>query len=55
LREYADCFMLVFGSAMDYGMTEHDIFEAIREKLEINRKREWGEPDENGVYKHKEQ
>lgn len=50
--EYADCFMLLFGSASADGMSYEDICEAIEKKLKINRRRKWGKPDENGVVKH---
>lgn len=50
--EYADCFLLLFGSAKADGMSYQDIQNAISEKLEICKKRVWGKPDENGVVKH---
>ena len=50
--EYADCFLLLFGSAQADGLTLNEIADLIREKHEINEKRDWGEPDENGVVKH---
>ena len=50
--EYADCFLLLFGSAGIYGLNAEDIKRIVREKLEINRKRKWGKPDENGVINH---
>ena len=50
--EYADCFMLLFGSAMIAGYTLDDIATMIQDKLAINRNREWGKPDKNGVVKH---
>lgn len=50
--EFADCFILLFGAAAADGMTYKDIYNAISEKMEINRSRNWGEPDENGVVKH---
>lgn len=50
--EYADCFLLLFGSAAKYGLKADDIFRIVREKLEINRKRNWGTPDANGVVTH---
>jgi NTP pyrophosphatase (non-canonical NTP hydrolase) len=51
-EEYADCFLLLFGSAMSQGLTFHDIFEAMKQKMEINKQRKWGKPDENGSVKH---
>ena len=50
--EFADCFLLLFGCASSAGMTYGDICMAIDEKMEINRRRKWGQPDENGVVKH---
>lgn len=50
--EFADCFLLLYGAASAYGMSYADIEKAIGNKLEINKGREWGEPDENGVVKH---
>lgn len=50
--EFADCFLLLFGAAASDGMTYEDICNAIQEKHEINLKRKWGKPDENGVVNH---
>jgi NTP pyrophosphatase (non-canonical NTP hydrolase) len=50
--EYADCFLLLFGSAAMHGLSAEEICDAIKEKLEINRSRTWGKPDENGVVEH---
>lgn len=50
--EYADCFLLLYGSAAFYGMSLDDISMAVKEKMEINDKREWGVPDNNGVVNH---
>jgi len=52
LLEYADCFFLLFGSAFAYGLDFEDIKNIMKEKLEINKKRIWGKPDENGVVEH---
>lgn len=51
-EEYADCFLLLYGSALKAGFTLDDIYQAMREKMELNKKRKWGEADENGVIKH---
>ena len=51
-REYADCFLLLFGAARKDKFTANDIIEAMREKHQINTQREWGNPDKNGVVKH---
>lgn len=50
--EFADCFMLILDSATHAFLTADDLLNAAREKLEINKKREWGKPDENGVVEH---
>ena len=50
--EYADCFFLLFGSAAAYGMSYKDICDSIQKKFEINKRRKWGKPDENGVVNH---
>jgi len=53
--EYADCFLLLFGSAASDGMSFQDICNAIDEKMQINRERKWGNADENGVVHHIEE
>lgn len=50
--EYADCFLLLFGSAAANGMSYENICQAIQEKFEINKSRKWGDPDEDGVVNH---
>lgn len=50
--EYADCFLLLFGSASLYGLSYDDICRAINEKMEINKARKWGEVNEKGYVKH---
>lgn len=50
--EFADCFFLLFGAAAADGMSYEDICESIQRKFEINKKRTWGIPDENGIVKH---
>jgi NTP pyrophosphatase (non-canonical NTP hydrolase) len=52
ILEYADCFILLFGAAASDGMNYDDIVNAINQKMEINKSRSWGEPDENGVARH---
>lgn len=51
-HEYADCFLLLFGSANADGMTYEDICQCIAEKFDINKARKWGKPDVNGVVNH---
>lgn len=50
--EFADCFILLFGAAASDGMFYEDICNAIDKKMEMNKKRKWGKPDENGVVNH---
>lgn len=45
--EMADIFFLLVGASRD-----HDLVGAVRAKLEENRARQWGEPDEHGVVEH---
>jgi hypothetical protein len=50
--EYADCFTLLLDSASHLGLTADDLIAYSRIKLEINKTRKWGKPDENGVIEH---
>ena len=50
--EFADCFLLLFGCAAADGFTYEAICDSIEQKMELNFKRKWGTPDENGVVKH---
>lgn len=51
-KEFADCFTLLFNSATNHGLNIVDIGNIMKEKLEINKTREWGEPDKMGIVKH---
>lgn len=51
-EEYADAFLLLYGSAYKFGMSLDDINLAISKKMDKNEKRKWQEPDENGVVRH---
>jgi len=53
--EYADCFMLILDSATHLGINADDLIAYARIKLEINKARRWGKPDENGVIEHLEE
>jgi NTP pyrophosphatase (non-canonical NTP hydrolase) len=48
-EELADCFIILIHLAHLHGF---DLLEAARNKMDINRKRTWGEPDEDGVIEH---
>lgn len=49
LSELADVMLLVAGLASNLGA---DLTTVVAEKLAINRRRTWGQPDENGVVEH---
>ena len=51
-KEFADCFILLFGAAASHGMSYEDICKSIDLKMQININRKWGEPKENGVVNH---
>lgn len=51
-KEFADCFILLFGAAASFGLTYTQIVSLVDNKMEINYKRQWGKPDENGVVNH---
>ncbi|MDX9789302.1 MAG: DUF550 domain-containing protein [Candidatus Kapabacteria bacterium] len=51
-NEFADCFMLLLDSAVHFHYTADELIYATRRKLEINKKRKWGNPDKNGVINH---
>jgi len=48
-EECADIFILMCSVAHVHGFSLKD---AVRSKMEINRKREWGEPDSDEVIEH---
>lgn len=50
--EYADCLILLLDAFRMTGGNAEDLIDACYEKLEINRNRRWGTPDENGVVEH---
>ena len=50
--EFADCFMLILDAANHYGMDADHLIGFVKAKLEINKTRKWGNPDENGVVEH---
>lgn len=52
LMEYADCLMLILDAASNADIPADILLEAAWDKLEINRHRDWGKPDENGVVEH---
>ena len=50
--EYADCLILLLDAYRMAGGGADDLIEACYRKLEINKKRKWGTPDENGIVEH---
>lgn len=52
LFEFADCFMLLLDAVTHSGINAALLLEATNRKLEINKDRKWGKPDENGVVEH---
>lgn len=56
--EFADCFLLLIDAYRKYYGDDVDMQTLINtssEKLDIVAKREWGKPNEDGVYKHIEE
>lgn len=52
IEEYADCFILLLNASKLAGVNVQQLLEAAESKMEINRHRKWGKPDENGVVEH---
>ena len=50
--EFADCFTLLIDAAAHADIDMETLINDSFDKLEINKKRKWGEPDENGVIEH---
>jgi len=50
--ELADCLILLLDVAAHESIDVTELLDASFKKLEINKKRKWGEPDENGVFEH---
>lgn len=55
LFEYADCLILLVGSAVRIGITAEQLIDYSMDKMGINENRDWGKPDKNGVYSHKKE
>ena len=51
-EEHADCLMLLIDAGRKAGFNMNTLFDAVQYKLEINKKRKWGKPDENGIVEH---
>lgn len=50
--EFADCFILLIGAAVSWGLSHEEVLGVIKKKLDINKTRTWGVPDKDGVVKH---
>jgi len=50
--ELADCFILILNATSKYGLTFENLFITAQNKMEANKKRQWGKPDKNGVVEH---
>lgn len=54
LSEYADCFLLLLDAARLSGYDARDLIAGSRKKMELNKTRDWGKMDANGVIEHLE-
>ena len=52
MLEWADCTILLLDAVRKAGYSTEDLYQAVIRKMEINKNRTWGEPDENGVVRH---
>lgn len=50
--EFADCFLLLYGTTAKHGYTYEQICNEIEYKFIINKDRTWGKPDARGVVNH---
>ncbi len=50
--EWADCLLLLLDAARRAGVDADQLILAAFKKLEVNKTRKWGKPDENGVIQH---
>lgn len=50
--EYADLLFLVFDSCRRAGFTYDELCTTVHAKLEINKNRRWGKPNENEAIEH---
>ena len=52
IEEYADCMILLIQSAIKAGYNMDLLHKACLIKHDMNKSREWGKADENGVVNH---
>jgi hypothetical protein len=50
--EWADCLILLLDAARIAGFSTDDLYAAAQRKMEINRARQWGQPDGDGIVRH---
>lgn len=51
-EEIADCFILLYNLASLNDMSAKDLYLEVKKKMEVNKSRHWGNPDEKGVCHH---
>lgn len=49
----ADCLILIMDLLSKFGFTMEEAFIAVKDKMEINKIREWETPNEEGICHHK--
>ncbi len=50
--EYADCLLLILDAANNAGISADVLLKTAFQKLEINKQRKWGKPNEAGFVEH---
>ncbi len=51
-HEWADCLILLLDAARIAGLNTEDLLISANEKMAINKKRNWGEPDKSSIVRH---
>lgn len=52
IEEWADAFLLLSDGLWRAGHSFEDLLKASKEKLEKNKRRKWGKPNNEGVVEH---
>ena len=55
ILEYADCLIILLHVARSNGITVDMLNDAVKIKMDINKKRNWTEPDKDGAQHHIEE
>lgn len=55
ILEYADCFIILLHVARQHGISVDILRDAIKIKMDINKKRNWTKPDKDGAQHHIEE